>query len=147
MNTKSIIIVGLFRLSSLFSGSLWLRILGFPFRLIYRFVVIWLLGIDLPDTTQIGNNLRIYHGTGLVVHSCSTIGSNVVLRHCTTIGNNGVTQEAPVIGDNVDIGSNVVIIGPVSICSNVIIGAGSVVTKSIVESGTYVGNPARRLKD
>jgi acetyltransferase-like isoleucine patch superfamily enzyme len=35
---------------------------------------------------------------------------------------------------------------PVSICDDVVIGAGSVVTKDITESGTYAGNPARRLK-
>jgi acetyltransferase-like isoleucine patch superfamily enzyme len=34
----------------------------------------------------------------------------------------------------------------VSICDDVVIGAGSVVTKDITESGTYVGNPAVRLK-
>jgi acetyltransferase-like isoleucine patch superfamily enzyme len=49
------------------------------------------------------------------------------------------------IGNNVSIGSNATIL-PVVICDNVVIGAGSVVTKNILEPGVYIGNPARRLK-
>jgi acetyltransferase-like isoleucine patch superfamily enzyme len=49
------------------------------------------------------------------------------------------------IGDNVSIGSNATIL-PVEICDNVVIGAGSVVTKDIKESGVYAGNPARLFK-
>jgi acetyltransferase-like isoleucine patch superfamily enzyme len=48
------------------------------------------------------------------------------------------------IGNNVSIGSNATIL-PVSICNNVVIGAGSVVTKNIYESGIYIGNPARKV--
>jgi len=49
------------------------------------------------------------------------------------------------VGNNVSIGSNATIL-PVEICDNVVIGAGSVVTKNIVQSGTYVGNPAKKIK-
>jgi acetyltransferase-like isoleucine patch superfamily enzyme len=49
------------------------------------------------------------------------------------------------VGNNVSIGSNATIL-PVTICNNVVIGAGSVVTKNILEPGVYVGNPARKLK-
>jgi acetyltransferase-like isoleucine patch superfamily enzyme len=34
---------------------------------------------------------------------------------------------------------------PVRIADDVVIGAGSVVTRDITVSGTYAGNPARRL--
>lgn len=50
-----------------------------------------------------------------------------------------------IIGNNVSIGSNATIL-PVKICDNVVIGAGAVVTKNINEPGTYIGNPARKLK-
>ena len=33
---------------------------------------------------------------------------------------------------------------PIQICDNVVIGAGSVVTKNILESGKYAGNPLRK---
>ncbi|SFF46119.1 acyltransferase [Thermoflexibacter ruber] len=50
------------------------------------------------------------------------------------------------IGNHVYIGSNATIL-PVSICDNVVIGAGSVVTKDITESGVYAGNPARKIRN
>jgi acetyltransferase-like isoleucine patch superfamily enzyme len=53
----------------------------------------------------------------------------------------GTTQ----IGDRVSIGTNATLM-PVTICDDVVIGAGAVVTKDITESGTYVGNPARKIK-
>ena len=49
------------------------------------------------------------------------------------------------IGNHVSLGSNATIM-PVSICDHVVIGAGSVVTKDIVEPGIYAGNPCRKLK-
>lgn len=53
--------------------------------------------------------------------------------------------ESTTIGDRVSIGSNATIM-PVEICDDVVIGAGSVVTKSISQSGVYAGNPARLLR-
>ncbi|MAE39125.1 MAG: UDP-3-O-(3-hydroxymyristoyl)glucosamine N-acyltransferase [Euryarchaeota archaeon] len=49
------------------------------------------------------------------------------------------------IGNRVSIGTNATLM-PVTICDDVVIGAGAVVTKDIIESGTYVGNPARKIK-
>ena len=49
------------------------------------------------------------------------------------------------IGNHVSLGSNATIM-PVSICDHVVIGAGSVVTKDIVEPGIYAGNPCRKLR-
>lgn len=49
------------------------------------------------------------------------------------------------IGNSVSIGSNATIL-PVSVCDKVVIGAGSVVTKDIMEAGIYAGNPARLIR-
>jgi acetyltransferase-like isoleucine patch superfamily enzyme len=53
--------------------------------------------------------------------------------------------KSTLVGNNVSIGSNATIL-PVKICDNVVIGAGAVVTKDITNSGTYVGNPAKKIK-
>ena len=58
---------------------------------------------------------------------------------------NSEDQKKTKIGNNVSIGSNATIL-PIEICDNVVIGAGAVVTKNIVESGVYVGNPAKKMK-
>jgi acetyltransferase-like isoleucine patch superfamily enzyme len=49
------------------------------------------------------------------------------------------------VGHRVSIGSNATIL-PVRICGDVVIGAGSVVTHDITQSGIYAGNPARLLR-
>ena len=51
-------------------------------------------------------------------------------------------RKSTTIGNNVSIGSNATIL-PVKITNNVVIGAGSVVTKDIMETGIYAGNPAK----
>jgi acetyltransferase-like isoleucine patch superfamily enzyme len=50
------------------------------------------------------------------------------------------------IGNGVSIGSNATIL-PVNICDRVVIGAGAVVTKSIIKPGIYAGNPAKLIKE
>ena len=58
-------------------------------------------------------------------------------------GGNKNLWKKTLIGNHVSIGSNTTIL-PVNICDNVVIGAGSVVTKDIVEPGVYYGNPAKK---
>ena len=53
-------------------------------------------------------------------------------------------DDSPVIGNNVDIGQNAQILGGIYIADGVKIGAGAVVTKSVLVPGvTVVGVPAR----
>ncbi|HQT24838.1 acyltransferase [Daejeonella sp.] len=88
------------------------------------------------ELVTIGNNCFIGHGVMFINDLFSEGGpaqGNKFLWKATTIGN------------NVSIGSNATIL-PINICDNVVIGAGSVVTKSITEPGTYAGNPARLIK-
>lgn len=58
---------------------------------------------------------------------------------------NRALWRATKIGNHVSIGSNATIL-PVKIVNDVVIGAGSVVTRDILEPGIYAGNPARRLR-
>ena len=88
------------------------------------------------ELVQIGKSCTIAHGVMFINDSFSSGGparGNKQLWKPTTIG------------DNVSIGSNATIL-PVRICDNVVIGAGSVVTKEISQSGIYAGNPARLLR-
>lgn len=50
------------------------------------------------------------------------------------------------IGNCVSIGSNATIL-PIKICDKVVIGAGAVVTRDIVETGIYAGNPAKKIRN
>lgn len=109
---------------------------------------------------EIQKNVNIGPRTKIQSHSfiCElvNIGSDCFIGHGVMFINDlfqdgGPAQgdhskwEVTEIGDNVSIGSNATIL-PVNICSNVVIGAGAVVTKNINEPGTYVGNPAKKIK-
>ena len=87
------------------------------------------------ELVTIGEDCFIGHGVMFVNDTFSTGGP--------ARGRRELWRETK-IGNRVSIGSNATIM-PVKICDDVVIGAGSVVTKDITTSGTYAGNPARRL--
>lgn len=121
------------------------RVLAFPYFLLYKILLFWFLHIELHWDLVVGEGLTIYHGYCLVIHPNSRIGSFVTLRHCVTIGNNGINSDAPIIMNNVSVGSNAVIIGPIRIGENSVIGAGAVVTKDVDKNTVVVGNPAKDI--
>src|SRR5450755_297045 len=87
------------------------------------------------ELVSIGEDCFIGHGVMFVNDTFSTGGparGRKELWRATTIGN------------RVSIGSGATIL-PVNICDDVVIGAGAVVTKNIIVSGSYAGNPARLL--
>ena len=84
-----------------------------------------------------------------------TIGNNCFISHGVMFINDKFEKGKPAggdknlwkrtsIGNNVSIGTNATIL-PVKIVDNVVIGAGSVVTKDILETGIYAGNPAKKI--
>lgn len=86
-------------------------------------------------------------GKHCLINLLCTIGHDVFIGDFVTI-NPGVNISGGVrIGNSVNIGSNAVIRDKITVCDNVTIGAGSVVVKDITESGVYVGNPAKKIKD
>lgn len=111
----------------------------------YRIVVEWILGVELPLKTVVGERLSIYHGVGLVVNDKAIIGNDVKLRNGVVIGNKGNGGPCPVLGDGVDVGANAIVIGGIQLGQNVKIGAGTVVTKSIEKDRVVVSAPVREL--
>ncbi|WP_295673951.1 DapH/DapD/GlmU-related protein [uncultured Mucilaginibacter sp.] len=149
-NFKAQSVLFSFRLLQAFNRFTLTKIIFYPYFMLYRFWVEWILGIELPRKLTIGKGLSLYHGQALVVNKSTIIGENCVLRNSTTIGHkklaDGTLSRSPRIGNNVDIGANVCIIGDITIGDNVIIGAGAVVTKDIPSDCIAVGNPARVLE-
>lgn len=108
---------------------------------------------EIQSDVSIGAKTRIQSHT--FICSLVVIGEDCFVGHGVVFINDKFTSKREtagdkshwqntIIGDRVLIGSNVTVL-PVQICSDVVIGAGSVVTSDIVEPGTYVGNPARKL--
>jgi len=110
--------------------------------------------VEIQKDVTIGANTKIQSHT--FICELVDIGSNCFIGHGVMFINDLFQNGGPArgnknlwkstkINDQVSIGSNATIL-PVEICSNVVIGAGSVVTKNITESGVYAGNPAKLIK-
>ena len=125
-----------------------------------------LYGCKVGDNSFIGPFVEIQKGaiigdnTKIQSHSfiCElvSIGNNCFVGHGVVFINDLFSDGSPsngnknkwkptTIGNSVSIGSNATIL-PVNIVSNVVIGAGSVVTKDILSSGIYAGNPAELIR-
>ena len=112
-------------------------------------------GIEIHPGASIGKNLFIDHGMGVVIGETSEIGNNVTIYHAVTLGGISPSIDSerqrhekrhPTIGDDVVIGSGAQIIGPIKIGNGSRIAANAVVVKDVEENTTMVGVPAKVVK-
>ena len=114
----------------------------------------FLTGIEIHPKAKIGKNLFIDHGMGVVIGETSEIGDNVTIYHMVTLGgispsiNSNSQREIkrhPTLMDNVVIGSGAQILGPVIIGKNAKVGANAVVTKNVPDNAVMIGIPAKNV--
>tara|TARA_B100000965_G_scaffold404544_1_gene435589 strand:- start:957 stop:1538 length:582 start_codon:yes stop_codon:yes gene_type:complete len=114
----------------------------------------FLTGIEIHPKAKIGKNLFIDHGMGVVIGETSDIGNNVTIYHMATLGgispsinsdNQRNIKRHPTLMDNVVVGSGAQILGPVVIGKNAKVGANAVVTKDVPENAIMVGIPAKNV--
>ena len=112
-------------------------------------------GIEIHPGAKIGKNLFIDHGMGVVIGETSEIGNNVTIYHAVTLGGSSPSIDSerqrhekrhPTIGNDVVIGSGAQIIGPVNVGNGARIAANAVVVKDVAENATMVGIPAKAVK-
>jgi sugar O-acyltransferase (sialic acid O-acetyltransferase NeuD family) len=108
------------------------------------------------DDVIIGEGSIICAGT--IITTNVTIGKHAHLNLITTIGHDCVIGDyfttAPgvqisgnlTIGDRVYFGTRACVKQKIKICDDVTVGMNAGVLKDIVESGVYVGTPAKRIK-
>ena len=112
-------------------------------------------GIEIHPGAKIGKNLFIDHGMGVVIGETSEIGDNVTIYHAVTLG--GISpsidtelqrneKRHPTIGNDVVIGSGAQIIGPVVVGNCARIAANAVVVNDVAENTTMVGVPAKAIR-
>ena len=145
-NIKGLIIYICYKIAHFTTKNKIIHLMSFPIWILYRLIVNWILCVDISEYCNIGKNLVVWHGMGLVVHPNTLIGDNVILHHNTTLGCASNNLEAPIIEDNVNIGTGVVILGKVRIGHNSVIGAGAVITKDVPPKSVVVGNPQKIIK-
>ena len=115
----------------------------------------FLTGIEIHPNAKIGKNLFIDHGMGVVIGETSEIGDNVTIYHAVTLGGISPSIDSerqrhekrhPSIGNNVVIGSGAQILGPVKIGDNARVAANAVVVNDVKENATVIGIPAKEIK-
>ena len=114
----------------------------------------FLTGIEIHPGARIGKNLFIDHGMGVVIGETSEIGNNVTIYHMATLGGIAPSinsndqrniKRHPTIGDEAVIGSGAQVLGPISVGRCAKIGANAVVTKDVPEKAVMVGIPAKNV--
>ena len=114
----------------------------------------FLTGIEIHPKAKIGKNLFIDHGMGVVIGETSEIGDNVTIYHMATLG--GISpsinsndqrniKRHPTIKDGAVIGSGAQVLGPITVGKFAKIGANAVVTKDVPEKAVMVGIPAKNV--
>ena len=114
----------------------------------------FLTGIEIHPKAKIGKNLFIDHGMGVVIGETSEIGNNVTIYHMVTLGGIAPSinsndqrnvKRHPTIEDEVVIGSGAQVLGPVTVGCCAKIGANAVITKDVPEKAVMVGIPAKNV--
>lgn len=112
--------------------------------------------VIISKRVEIGVGTIICAGTIVTVDII--IGNHVIINLDCTIGHDDVIEDFVTIYPSVNVSGNVVlgqcselgtgmqIIQGKKVSANTIIGAGAVVVKECLESGTYVGSPAKKIK-
>jgi serine O-acetyltransferase len=112
---------------------------------IFSHVVRFFTGIEIHPGARIGRGFFIDHGMGVVIGETTEIGDNVTIYHGVTLG--GTTWDKgkrhPTLGDNVVIGAGAKVLGPIKLGENVRIGSNAVVVADAPDNSTVVGIPGR----
>ena len=92
------------------------------------------MGVVIGETSDIGDNVTIYHMATLggISPSINSDDQRNIKRH-------------PTLKENVVVGSGAQILGPVVVGKNAKIGANAVVTNNIPDNAVMVGIPARNI--
>lgn len=127
------------------------------FKLSARFLAQFarfLTGVEIHPAAQIGYGFFIDHGMGVVIGETTQIGNNVTLYHDVTLGGRTVfdakgkvmNKRHPTIGNDVVIGSGAQILGPIKIGDGAKIGSNSIVVKDVAKGETVIGVASHKVK-
>ncbi len=129
-----------FRISHWFwkhNMKLWARWLSHVFR--------FLTGVEIHPGATIGHKFFIDHGMGVVIGETSEIGDNVTLYHGVTLGGTSLEKgkRHPTLEDNVVVGAGAKVLGAIVVGAGSRIGANAVVNKPVPPNSVVVGVPGQ----
>jgi serine O-acetyltransferase len=102
-------------------------------------------GIEIHPGATIGRNFFIDHGMGVVIGETTEVGDDVTIYHGVTLGGTSLhkTKRHPTIEDHVVIGAGAKVLGAITIGANSRIGANAVVVKPTPPNSVVVGVPGQ----
>lgn len=123
---------------------MWVAGLKGPARVLSQFTR-FLTGIEIHPGATIGRRFFIDHGMGVVIGETTEIGDDVMLYHGVTLGGSELVQRKrhPTIGNGVMVGAGAKVLGPITIGAGSAVGANAVVTKDAPENSILIGIPAK----
>ncbi|GMB94215.1 Serine O-acetyltransferase CysE [Helicobacter heilmannii] len=107
----------------------------------------FLTGIEIHPGAKIGRGLFIDHGMGVVIGETTQIGDDVTIYHGVTLGGTGKLKgkRHPTLGDRVVVGAGAKVLGAITIGDDVKIGANAVVVGDLPSGSTAVGTKAKTI--
>jgi len=101
-------------------------------------------GIEIHPGATIGRRFFIDHGMGVVIGETTEIGDDVMLYHGVTLGGRSLERgkRHPTVGDRVTIGAGAKVLGPLRIGDDSAVGANAVVTHDVPANSIATGIPA-----
>ena len=127
--------------------KMWVAGWRLPARLLSQFTR-FLTGVEIHPGARIGRRLFIDHGMGVVIGETTEIGDDVMLYHGVTLGGksrHGVVRGSkrhPTLENGVTVGAGAKVLGPITIGEWSTIGANAVVTKEAPANSLLLGVPA-----
>lgn len=103
----------------------------------------WLTGIEIHPGATIGRRFFIDHGMGIVIGETTEIADDVTLYHGVTLGGTTWVAEKrhPTLEAGVVVGAGAKVLGPITIGEQSRIGSNAVVLKEVPPHSTVVGIP------
>lgn len=95
--------------------------------------------------TVINSGARI--GKGVIINTSSSVDHDCIVEDYCHIAVGAHLSGTVVVGEGTWIGTGATVSNNINICGGCMIGAGAVVIKDINEPGTYVGVPAKPIKE
>ena len=104
----------------------------------------FLTGIEIHPGATIGRRFFIDHGMGVVIGETTEIGDDVMLYHGVTLGGRSLNKgkRHPTIGNRVTVGAGAKVLGPILVGDDSAIGANAVVTHDVPADSIATGIPA-----
>jgi serine O-acetyltransferase len=104
----------------------------------------FLTGIEIHPGATIGRRFFIDHGMGVVIGETTEIGDDVMVYHGVTLGGRSLQhgKRHPTIGNRVTVGAGAKVLGPLKVGDDSAIGANAVVTHDVPAESIATGIPA-----